>query len=115
MSDDIVSGLVACPLCGKRRGYTLADGDTYRWWIVLCRYCGEMVAECRSDNKTARGTPKPARWAAADAEWNAAGAHAERLRELVRWAYTKLHTREFSNIDDAMNLDEMKLLLEHGI
>ena len=37
------------------------------------------------------------------------------LQDLVRWAYTKLHNREFSSMDDALKLDEMKLLLEHGI
>ena len=38
-----------------------------------------------------------------------------RLTELVRWAYSKLHSRTFSSLDDALKLDEMKLLLEHGI
>ena len=38
-----------------------------------------------------------------------------RLQELVRWAYTKLHGRTFSSTDDALKLDEMKLLMEHGI
>ena len=38
----------------------------------------------------------------------------ERLQELVRWAYSKLHGRTFNDIDDALKLDEMKLLLEHG-
>ena len=41
-------------------------------------------------------------------------AEIHRLHDLVRWAYSKLHMREFSNIDDALKLDEMKLLLEHG-
>ena len=40
-------------------------------------------------------------------------AEIERLQELVRWAYSKLHGRTFSSIDDALKLDEMKLLLEH--
>jgi len=38
-----------------------------------------------------------------------------RLQELVRWAYSKLHGRTFSSMDDALKLDEMKLLLEHGV
>ena len=38
----------------------------------------------------------------------------ERLQELVRWAYSKLHSSTFSIMDDALKLDEMKLLLEHG-
>jgi hypothetical protein len=42
-------------------------------------------------------------------------AEIERLTELVRWAYTKLHSRNFSSMDDALKLDEMKLLLEHGL
>jgi hypothetical protein len=39
----------------------------------------------------------------------------DRLRDLVWWAYAKLHMREFSKLEDALKLDEMKLLLEHGI
>jgi hypothetical protein len=115
MSKDIVAGLVACPFCGGRKGYTLDNGNTYRWWEVRCGKCGELVTDCRSDHRTTFDKPKPARWEAADNAWNSAGAYAERQRELVRWAYTKLHTREFSNLDDALKLDEMKLLLEHGI
>jgi len=42
-------------------------------------------------------------------------AEIHRLQELVRWAYSKLHMREFSSMDDALKLDEMKLLLEHGV
>lgn len=38
----------------------------------------------------------------------------ERLVELVRWAYTKLHHQNYSEQGDALKLDEMKLLLEHG-
>ncbi|MFA6125479.1 hypothetical protein [Sphingomonas sp.] len=38
-----------------------------------------------------------------------------RLTELVRWAYTKLHRTNFTSMDDALKLDEMKLLLEHGL
>lgn len=36
------------------------------------------------------------------------------LTELVRWAYSKLHDRNFSRQEDALKLDEMKLLLEFG-
>lgn len=42
-------------------------------------------------------------------------AEIHRLEELVRWAYSKLHGRTFSSIDDALKLDEMKLFLEHGV
>ena len=38
----------------------------------------------------------------------------ERLQDLVRWAYSKLHGRTFTNMDDALKLDEMKMRLEHG-
>ena len=38
-----------------------------------------------------------------------------RLTDLVCWAYSKLHDRTFSRMDDALKLDEMKLLLEHGV
>ena len=38
-----------------------------------------------------------------------------RLEELVRWAYSKLHRQNFSSMEDALKLDEMKLLLEHGV
>ena len=36
----------------------------------------------------------------------------EQLKALVYWAYTKLHGRTFTNIEDALNLDEMKLMME---
>lgn len=35
--------------------------------------------------------------------------------ELLAWAYSKLHSYSFSKMDDAMKLDEIKLLLEHGV
>lgn len=39
---------------------------------------------------------------------------AQYLSELVRWAYGKLHTRTFNDMDDALMLDKMKMYLEHG-
>lgn len=39
----------------------------------------------------------------------------ERRKDLLAWAYSKLHGRTFSSMDDALKLDEMKLLLEHGL
>lgn len=39
----------------------------------------------------------------------------DQLRELVSWAYSKLHNHAFISMDDVLKLDEMKLLLEHGI
>lgn len=38
-------------------------------------------------------------------------AEIERLSELVRWAYTKLHHINFAKQEDALKLDEMKLIL----
>lgn len=42
-------------------------------------------------------------------------AEIHRLQELVRWAYSKLHYRTFSSMDDALMLDEMKLMLEQSV
>jgi hypothetical protein len=40
----------------------------------------------------------------------------EQMLDLLRWAYSKLHTYSYRNMDDALKLDEIKLLLtvEHG-
>ena len=38
-----------------------------------------------------------------------------RLTELVRWAYSKLHHANYSKMEDALKLDEMKLFLEHAL
>jgi hypothetical protein len=54
-------------------------------------------------------------WAAWQAALATQRAEIERLTELVRWSYSKLHHRDFQRLDDALKLDEMKLLLEHGI
>lgn len=80
--------LVACPFCGKQDGYKLADGDTYRWWLVLCKACGAGVTECISDRRTQAGTELPATWADAHAAWNEAGKHAHELRCALYEAYT---------------------------
>lgn len=37
------------------------------------------------------------------------------LAEMLRWAYGKLHGRTFSNMDDVLMADRIKLWLEHGI
>jgi len=42
-------------------------------------------------------------------------AEIHRLTELVRWAYSKLAYRSFSEMDDCLKMDEMKLLLERCI
>ena len=36
------------------------------------------------------------------------------LNDMVRWAYSKLHHASYSKMEDALMLDRMKLLLEHG-
>ena len=38
-----------------------------------------------------------------------------RLETLLGWAYGKLHNRTFSDQSDALMMDEIKLLLEHGL
>lgn len=72
--------LCRCPLCGADKGYRLSEGSTFRWWSVQCAGCGQEVSECRSNNATQFDAPKPARWPAADEQWNSAGAHAQGLR-----------------------------------
>ena len=37
------------------------------------------------------------------------------LEEMLSWAYGKLHGRNFSNMDDALMADRIKLWLEHRI
>jgi hypothetical protein len=37
------------------------------------------------------------------------------LQDMVRWAYSKLHRVGYSKPEDALMLDRMKLLLEHGV
>ena len=37
------------------------------------------------------------------------------LQDMVRWAYSKLHHMSYSKPEDALMLDRMKLLLEHGV
>lgn len=37
------------------------------------------------------------------------------LGEMLTWAYSKLHSREFSKLDDALELDRLKLYVEHGV
>ena len=37
------------------------------------------------------------------------------LHDMVRWAYGKLHSVNYSKQEDALMLDQMKLMLEHGV
>jgi hypothetical protein len=39
----------------------------------------------------------------------------DRLTQLLTWAYGKLHHVSFSKLEDNLKLDEIKLLLEHGL
>ena len=39
----------------------------------------------------------------------------DHMLDMIRWAYSKLHRSNFPTQDDALMLDRMKLLLEHGI
>jgi hypothetical protein len=42
-------------------------------------------------------------------------AEINRLTDLLKWSYSKLVYRSFDTLDDALKMDEIKLLLEHGI
>ena len=35
--------------------------------------------------------------------------------DLLRWAYQQLHRRSFTDVDDALNLDRLRLFAEHGV
>lgn len=71
-----MSNLYHCNFCGKNEGYTLQNGDTYRWWNVICKVCGEMVAVCHSDLRADLKTELPDTWTNADASWNESTAYA---------------------------------------
>ena len=45
----------------------------------------------------------------------AAADEIEKFKELLIWANGKLHDRTFSKMEDALMLDEIKMLLEHGV
>ena len=47
-------------------------------------------------------------------DWRGFQEWAENI-DLVRWAYSKLHHINFTKQEDALMLDRMKLLLEHGV
>lgn len=42
-------------------------------------------------------------------------AERDALRHMVTWAYSKLHSRTFNSVDDALELDRLKLYTEHGV
>lgn len=64
-----------CPLCGTSEGYSLSEGETFRWWEVVCRGCGESITECRSDPNTPHRVGPPDRHPNADAAWQEATKH----------------------------------------
>ena len=73
---DDLTDLNHCPLCGGAEGYFLGDGETYRWWGVACKACGESVTECRANpHMTINREPPPARHPNADAAWQEATKH----------------------------------------
>ena len=75
MTDDLTD-LNPCPLCGGAEGYFLGDGETYRWWDVAYKACGESVTECRADpHMSVNREPPPARHPNADAAWQGATKH----------------------------------------
>lgn len=37
------------------------------------------------------------------------------LRLMLAWAYSKLHNRAFSSQEDCMELDRLRLYVEHGL
>lgn len=37
------------------------------------------------------------------------------LSRMVTWAYSKLHSRTFNSMEDALELDRLKLYVEHGM
>ena len=39
----------------------------------------------------------------------------EALSDMLIWAYSKLHERHFSDLADAIELDRIKLYVEHGV
>jgi hypothetical protein len=77
MSESSVE-LHPCPLCGAAHGYLLHEGDTNRWFNVLCAACHEIVAEARRAGHSTEG-----RNLVSDEAWNKAGAYAAKLRDRI--------------------------------
>lgn len=86
-----------------------ADAAQYDFDLTRQRLA---VPEPWSEYRDADTGHRWAGWLArADTEVGLSGVH---LRDLMRWAYSKLHYREFGNPGDALMLDALKLELEHG-
>ena len=128
MSNADADSIKPCPFCGSV-GLDFREGSTFRWLIAECACCRATCGEVRVQT-TGDGNPDLwAQQARQDAikAWNERAAQPDddpngecetkisRLHDMVHWAYSKLHMREFRDIGDALKLDEMKLILEHGI
>lgn len=111
---DELGPLVACPLCGKREGYKLAEGDTYRWWRVQCKACGADVAECHSDRRTQAGTELPQTWMAAHEAWNEAGKYANELRKSLARLADALEARLGTNAAEWTDVRMARAMLERA-
>jgi len=42
----IVSDAKPCPFCGEQ-GLTVGEGDTYRWRVAVCNFCGAQAPDVR--------------------------------------------------------------------
>lgn len=98
--DQVGPRLVACPMCGAGKGYSLSDGSTHRWWRVTCADCGRFVDECRSDDRMRLGGILPDRCESADRAWNEAGAYGDRLRTAAQYAAHQLEQARVWNGTD---------------
>ena len=70
--------LVPCPLCGADKGYYPPDAKKFLWLSICCASCGSEIA------KQLMASAPPAEWPdRLDAAWNAAGKHAQGLRDKI--------------------------------
>ncbi len=68
-----MTALVACPLCGASEGYIAATSRSFDCdYELWCRACSVVVTT--TTDKSQDGL---------DSDWNAAGAHAQALRDRV--------------------------------
>jgi hypothetical protein len=111
---EVLPPLVRCPLCGGRKGYSLYEGSTYRYWRLACKACGDEVGECPAQ-RIPYDTPRPARWGPADEHWNSVGAYADGLRQALVALLPVLEQSGCSLDASAQEaLDKAKLLLRQG-
>ena len=70
--------LVPCPLCGADKGYHPPDAKKFLWLSICCASCGSEIAQ------QFMASAPPAEWPDhLDAAWNAAGKHAQGLRDEI--------------------------------